>query len=150
MLSMSSEALVASICSYSVRANTIFAVPPQPRLFSDARPQIVIYLAAIVGGIGANRANPGRFFHDNLMMGVSVIEQARLHKSKRAIGTRCAYPKSTPVPFREEDLWNGYPEEASAPYGIAKKMFWFRRKRIGSRPNARWCYVQMESPRFRR
>jgi len=94
------------------------------RLFSEARPQIVIHLAAIVGGIGANRANPGRFFYDNLMMGVGVIEQARLHKVEKlvAIGTVCAYPKFTAVPFREEDLWNGYPEETNAAYGIAKKV----------------------------
>ena len=94
------------------------------RLFNDTRPQVVIHLAAVVGGIGANRASPGRFFYDNLMMGVEVIEQARLHKVEKvvAIGTVCAYPKFTPVPFREEDLWNGYPEETNAPYGIAKKM----------------------------
>jgi GDP-L-fucose synthase len=94
------------------------------RLFNDTRPQVVIHLAAVVGGIGANRASPGRFFYDNLMMGVGVIEQARLHKVEKvvAIGTVCAYPKLTPVPFREEDLWNGYPEETNAPYGIAKKM----------------------------
>ncbi len=94
------------------------------RLFRDTRPQIVIHLAAVVGGIGANRENPGRFFYDNLMMGVEVIEQARLHKIEKlvAIGTVCAYPKFTPVPFREEELWNGYPEETNAPYGIAKKM----------------------------
>ena len=94
------------------------------RLFGDTRPQIVIHLAAVVGGIGANLANPGRFFYDNLMMGVDIIEQARLHRVEKvvAIGTVCAYPKFTPVPFREEDLWNGYPEETNAPYGIAKKM----------------------------
>jgi GDP-L-fucose synthase len=94
------------------------------RLFADTHPQIVIHLAAVVGGIGANRANPGGFFYQNLMMGVEVIEQARLHKVEKlvAIGTVCAYPKFTPVPFREEDLWNGYPEETNAPYGIAKKM----------------------------
>jgi GDP-L-fucose synthase len=94
------------------------------RLFSDTHPQIVIHLAAVVGGIGANRANPGEFFYQNLMMGVEVIEQARLHNVEKvvAIGTVCAYPKFTPVPFREEDLWNGYPEETNAPYGIAKKM----------------------------
>jgi len=94
------------------------------RLFSDTRPQIVIHLAAVVGGIGANLANPGRFFYDNLMMGVDVIEQSRLHQVEKvvAIGTVCAYPKFTPVPFREADLWNGYPEETNAPYGIAKKM----------------------------
>jgi GDP-L-fucose synthase len=94
------------------------------RLFSDTRPEIVIHLAAKVGGIGANRDEPGRFFYDNLMMGVEVIEQARLHKVEKvvAIGTVCSYPKFTAVPFREEDLWNGYPEETNAPYGIAKKM----------------------------
>ena len=94
------------------------------RLFSETRPQVVIHLAAVVGGIGANLANPGKFFYDNLMMGVDVFEQARLHRVEKvvAIGTVCAYPKFTPVPFREEDLWNGYPEETNAPYGIAKKM----------------------------
>jgi GDP-L-fucose synthase len=93
------------------------------RLFRDTRPEVVIHLAAVVGGIGANRANPGRFFYENLMMSVEVIEQARIHKVKKvvAIGTVCAYPNFTPVPFREEDLWNGYPEETNAPYGIAKK-----------------------------
>jgi GDP-L-fucose synthase len=93
------------------------------RLFRDTRPEVVIHLAAVVGGIGANRANPGKFFYDNLMMSVEVIEQARLHHVEKvvAIGTVCAYPKFTPVPFREEDLWNGYPEETNAPYGIAKK-----------------------------
>ena len=105
--------------------NTIFVIPSKPHdLFADTHPQIVIHLAAVVGGIGANRANPGGFFYQNLMMGVEVIEQARLHKVEKlvAIGTVCAYPKFTPVPFREEDLWNGYPEETNAPYGIAKKM----------------------------
>jgi GDP-L-fucose synthase len=93
------------------------------RLFRDTRPEVVIHLAAVVGGIGANRANPGKFFYDNLMMSVEVIEQARIHQVEKvvAIGTVCAYPKFTPVPFREEDLWNGYPEETNAPYGIAKK-----------------------------
>jgi GDP-L-fucose synthase len=94
------------------------------KLFDETRPQIVIHLAAIVGGIEANRASPGRFFYDNLMMGVEIFEQARLHNIEKvvAIGTVCAYPKFTSVPFREEDLWNGYPEETNAPYGIAKKM----------------------------
>lgn len=93
-------------------------------LFKDRRPEVVIHLAAVVGGIGANRINPGKFFYDNLMMGVNVLEQSRLHQLEKvvAIGTVCAYPKFTPVPFREEDLWNGYPEETNAPYGIAKKM----------------------------
>src|SRR5919201_1062706 len=93
------------------------------RLYADARPDIVIHLAARVGGIGANRENPGKFFYDNLMMGVQMIEvghQTGLEKFT-CIGTVCAYPKYTPVPFREDDLWNGYPEETNAPYGIAKK-----------------------------
>jgi GDP-L-fucose synthase len=85
---------------------------------------MVIHLAAAVGGIGANRENPGSFFYDNLIMGVQLIEQARLFKINKfvAIGTVCAYPKFAPVPFREEDIWNGYPEETNAPYGLAKKM----------------------------
>jgi len=94
------------------------------RLFADTRPDLVIHLAAVVGGIGANQKNPGRFFYDNLMMGAQLIEQARLHGVSKfvAVGTVCAYPKFTPVPFREDDLWNGYPEETNAPYGLAKKM----------------------------
>jgi len=94
------------------------------RLFQDARPDIVIHLAARVGGIDANRRNPGRFFYDNLMMGVQLMEEARLKGVRKfvAIGTICAYPKFAPVPFREDDLWNGYPEETNAPYGLAKKM----------------------------
>lgn len=94
------------------------------RLFQDARPDIVIHLAARVGGIEANRLNPGRFFYENLMMGAQLMEEARRAGVRKfvAIGTICAYPKFTPVPFREEDLWNGYPEETNAPYGLAKKM----------------------------
>jgi GDP-L-fucose synthase len=94
------------------------------RLINDSRPEVVIHLAAVVGGIGANRANPGRFFYENLMMGVPLMEQARLAGVEKfvALGTVCAYPKFTPVPFREDDLWNGYPEETNAPYGLAKKM----------------------------
>ena len=94
------------------------------RLYKDAKPDIVIHLAGIVGGIGANRENPGKFFYDNLMMGVQMMEQGRLFGLEKfvAIGTICAYPKLTPVPFKEEDLWNGYPEETNAPYGLAKKM----------------------------
>jgi len=94
------------------------------RLYRDSKPDIVIHLAARVGGIGANRANPGKFFYDNLMMGVQMMEmgmQVGIEKFV-AIGTICAYPKFTPVPFKEEDLWNGYPEETNAPYGLAKKM----------------------------
>jgi GDP-L-fucose synthase len=94
------------------------------RFYSEHRPDIVIHLAAVVGGIGANRENPGRFFYDNLMMGALTLEHARLTGVKKyvAIGTICCYPKFTPVPFREEELWNGYPEETNAPYGLAKKM----------------------------
>ncbi|HET9100634.1 MAG TPA: GDP-L-fucose synthase [Acidobacteriaceae bacterium] len=87
-------------------------------------PEIVIHLAAVVGGIGANRANPGRFFYENAIMGIQLIEAARRYSVEKTVvlGTICAYPKFTPVPFREEDLWNGYPEETNAPYGIAKKV----------------------------
>ena len=94
------------------------------RLYADARPQMVIHLAATVGGIGANSLNPGRFFYDNAIMGIQLIEYARQFEIQKfvTVGTVCAYPKFTPVPFKEEDLWNGYPEETNAPYGIAKKM----------------------------
>jgi GDP-L-fucose synthase len=94
------------------------------RVFADSEPELVIHLAAVVGGIGANRANPGRFFYDNAMMGLQLMEQARVTGVDKfvAVGTVCAYPKFTPVPFREEDLWSGYPEETNAPYGLAKKM----------------------------
>ena len=94
------------------------------RVYKDAKPDIVIHLAAKVGGIGANRANPGKFFYDNLMMGTQMMEIGRQMKIEKfvAISTICAYPKFTPVPFKEENLWNGYPEETNAPYGLAKKM----------------------------
>jgi len=94
------------------------------RLYKDAKPDIVIHLAARVGGIGANRLNPGKFFYDNLMMGVQMMEIGRQVGIEKfvAVGTICAYPKFTPVPFKEEDLWNGYPEETNAPYGLAKKI----------------------------
>ena len=93
------------------------------RLFRDARPDRVFHLAGEVGGIGANRANPGRFWYANLMMGAHVLELARLNRLEKLVvlGTVCAYPKLTPVPFREDDLWEGYPEETNAPYGVAKK-----------------------------
>lgn len=93
------------------------------RLYLEIKPQVVIHLAAVVGGIGANRLNPGRFFYENLMMGTQLIEGARLYGVEKfvQIGTICAYPKFTPVPFKEEDLWNGYPEETNAAYGLAKK-----------------------------
>ncbi len=94
------------------------------RLVSDARPELVIHLAARVGGIGANRENPGSFLYENLMMGAQLLEECRLQGVPKVVnvGTICAYPKLTPVPFREEELWNGYPEETNAPYGLAKKM----------------------------
>ncbi len=94
------------------------------KMYSDSKADIAIHLAAVVGGIGANRENPGSFFYDNLIMGVQLMEFARKTGVEKfvAIGTICAYPKYTPVPFREEDLWNGYPEETNAPYGLAKKM----------------------------
>jgi GDP-L-fucose synthase len=94
------------------------------RMFNDMKPDYIIHLAAVVGGIGANRENPGKYFYDNLMMGTQLIEQSRLFGIEKfvAIGTICAYPKYTPVPFSEQDLWLGYPEETNAPYGLAKKM----------------------------
>lgn len=94
------------------------------RMYDEMKPDIVIHLAAVVGGIGANREHPGKFFYENLMMGVQLIEQGRVHTIEKfvAIGTVCAYPKFTPVPFKEDDIWNGYPEETNAPYGLAKKM----------------------------
>ena len=94
------------------------------RLYADLKPHIVIHLAAVVGGIGANRASPGRFFYENVMIGALTMEHARLNAVEKfvGIGTICEYPKLAPVPFVERDLWNGYPEETNAPYGIAKKM----------------------------
>ena len=94
------------------------------RLLREQKPDVIIHLAAVVGGIGANRANPGKFFYDNAIMGIQLMEHARLHGVGKfvALGTICAYPKFTPVPFAEADLWNGYPEETNAPYGLAKKM----------------------------
>lgn len=94
------------------------------QLYSDAKPNLVIHLAARVGGIGANQANPGRFFYENLMMGTQLIEVGRQQGLTKfvALGTICAYPKFAPIPFKEDDIWNGYPEETNAPYGLAKKM----------------------------
>lgn len=93
------------------------------RLFDEVEPELVFHLAAEVGGIGANRANPGRYWYANLMMGAHVLEQVRLHATRKLVvaGTICSYPKFAPVPFREDDLWDGYPEETNAPYGVAKK-----------------------------
>ena len=94
------------------------------RLLEESRPDLVVHLAAVVGGIGHNLMSPGKFFYDNLMMGAQLMEESRLRGVKKflATGTVCAYPKFTPVPFKEDDLWNGYPEETNAPYGLAKKM----------------------------
>src|SRR6266403_5728229 len=98
--------------------------PEALRLFKAARPDVFIHLAAVVGGIGANRANPGHFFYDNAAMGLHAIEAARIVGIEKFVcaGTICSYPKFTPVPFREENFWDGYPEETNAPYGLAKKM----------------------------
>lgn len=94
------------------------------RLFADAKPEVVVHLAAVVGGIGANRRHPGKYFYENAVMGIELMEAARLAGVEKfvATGTICSYPKFTPVPFREDDLWVGYPEETNAPYGLAKKM----------------------------
>lgn len=94
------------------------------RMYDDSDAEVVIHLAAVVGGIGVNRENPGKFFYDNAIMGIQLIEEARLQGIEKFVisGTICAYPKFTPVPFKEEDLWNGYPDEINAPYGLAKKM----------------------------
>ncbi|MFX0140230.1 MAG: GDP-L-fucose synthase family protein [Candidatus Hodarchaeota archaeon] len=94
------------------------------KMYQEQNPDIVIHLAAVVGGIGANRESPGRFFYDNAIMGIQLMHEAYLRKIEKfvALGTICAYPKYTPVPFKEENLWNGYPEETNAPYGLAKKM----------------------------
>ena len=115
-----------AIKSSSRAAVTSTSVTSLPSLDSSSRPapDLIIHLAAVVGGIGANRDNPGRFLYENLVMGAQLMEQARLAacRSSSRVGTICSYPKFTPVPFREEDLWNGYPEETNAPYGLAKKM----------------------------
>jgi len=106
------------------REYDLTTLPAIRRMYQEARPDMVIHLAAVVGGIGANRARPGEFFYKNLVMGVQLMEEARLRGVEKfvAVGTVCAYPKWTPVPFREERLWDGYPEETNAPYGLAKKM----------------------------
>jgi GDP-L-fucose synthase len=107
-----------------IEAYDLTALDSIRRMYADARPQVVIHLAALVGGIGANRAHPGEFFYKNLIMGAQLMEEARQCGVEKfvALGTICAYPKFAPVPFREQDLWNGYPEETNAPYGLAKKM----------------------------
>ena len=102
----------------------LIKLPDIKRMYQEQRPDIVIHLAAVVGGIGANRENPGKFFYENAIMGIQLLHEAYLNKIEKfvALGTICAYPKFTPVPFKEENLWNGYPEETNAPYGLAKKM----------------------------
>ena len=112
------EVVVPRTAQYDLRREEDVA-----RLFRDVRPEIVYHLAALAGGIGANRAEPGRFWYENLLMGAYVLEQSRRTGVRKLVtlGTICEYPKHTPVPFREEDLWSGYPEETNAPYGIAKK-----------------------------
>jgi GDP-L-fucose synthase len=118
------EAGAAEIFVPLVEDYDLRTLPDIERALADGRPDLVIHLAAVVGGIGANRENPGRFFYDNAMMGIQLIEAARTSGVAKfvVIGTVCAYPKYAPVPFREDDLWNGYPEETNAPYGLAKKM----------------------------
>ena len=110
---------VADLPEYDLRSSE-----STKRMFEDQNPDIVIHLAAKVGGIGINREKPGEFFYDNLIMGIQLMELARLFHVEKfvALGTVCAYPKFTPVPFKEEDLWDGYPEETNAPYGLSKKM----------------------------
>ena len=105
------------------RDHDLTSMDATARLFEEARPELVFHLAAEVGGIGANRANPGRYWYANLMMGAHVLEQARLHEVGKLVvaGTVCSYPKFTPVPFHEDELWSGFPEETNAPYGVAKK-----------------------------
>ena len=112
------EVVVARRADYDLTDMTDAA-----RLFDEVEPNVVFHLAAEVGGIGANLANPGRYWFANLMMGAHILEQARLHGTSKLVlaGTICSYPKFAPVPFREDDLWNGYPEETNAPYGVAKK-----------------------------
>ena len=104
------------------------------RVYDDSKPDMVIHLAAKVGGIGANKSKPGEFFYDNLIMGVQLIEEARIRNIEKfiSLGTICCYPKFTPVPFKEENLWDGYPEKTNAPYGLAKKCFWSNLKAIDS------------------
>ncbi len=110
---------VADLPAYDLRE-----IEQVRRMYDDLEPQIVIHLAAVVGGIGANRENPGRFFYDNAIMGIQLVHEGFLRCLEKMVllGTVCAYPKFTPVPFREETLWDGYPEETNAPYGLAKKM----------------------------
>lgn len=114
----------ASVSTFSSKDYDLTRQADVARMYADQRPEIVLHLAARVGGIGANRDNPGRFFYDNAIMGIELMEQGRHAGVKKfvQVGTVCAYPKFAPIPFSEDDLWNGYPEETNAPYGLAKKM----------------------------
>jgi GDP-L-fucose synthase len=118
------EGLGASVKTFSSAEYNLTKQADVTRMYVDQRPEIVIHLAARVGGIGANRDNPGSFFYENAIMGIELMEQARHHDVNKfvQVGTVCAYPKFAPIPFSEDDLWNGYPEETNAPYGLAKKM----------------------------
>src|SRR2546422_335433 len=118
------EPLGAKVFTFSSAEYDLTKQADVARMYEDQRPDLVIHLAARVGGIGANRDNPGSFFYENAIMGIEVLEQARHHDVAKVVqvGTVCAYPKFAPIPFHEEDLWNGYPEETNAPYGLAKKM----------------------------
>ena len=114
----------AKVTTFSSKDYDLTRQADVARMYSDQRPEIVLHLAARVGGIGANRDNPARFFYDNAMMGIELMEQARLTGVRKfvQVGTVCSYPKFAPIPFTEDDLWNGYPEETNAAYGLAKKM----------------------------
>src|SRR5487761_1232582 len=118
------EAARAQVSAFSSAEYDLTKQADVKRMYQDQRPEIVIHLAARVGGIGANRDNPGSFFYENAVMGIELMEQARHHDVSKfvQVGTVCAYPKFAPIPFSENDLWNGYPEETNAPYGLAKKM----------------------------
>lgn len=118
------EAAGAHVTTFSSRDYNLTKQADVTRMYEDQRPEIVIHLAARVGGIGANRDNPGSFFYENAIMGIELMEQARRYDVSKfvQVGTVCAYPKFAPIPFSEDDLWNGYPEETNAPYGLAKKM----------------------------
>jgi len=118
------EELGADVTTFSSREYNLTRQAEVARMYDDQRPEVVIHLAAKVGGIGANRDNPGSFFYENAVMGIELMEQARLNGVAKfvQVGTVCAYPKFAPIPFSEDDLWSGYPEETNAPYGLAKKM----------------------------
>src|SRR3989475_5400606 len=118
------ESLGANVTTFGSSEYNLTKQADIARMYEDQRPEIVIHLAAKVGGIGANRDNPGSFFYENAIMGIELMEQARHNDVSKfvQVGTVCAYPKFAPIPFKEEDLWNGYPEETNAPYGLAKKM----------------------------